>query len=109
MSRWLLLICCVSVLGAITAIEPTRAVNARALGDACAIDRDCQRGLSCVYAPDVMEGQCAASCNDTASCHERFGTESVCLGADLCARTCAGDADCTHGSRCNQYNWCEGS
>jgi hypothetical protein len=108
MSRWLLLTCCLSVLGAITAIQPTRPAGARALGGACAIDRDCQLGLSCVFVPEVMEGQCATSCNDTEACQEQFGSESMCLGADLCARTCKEDKDCAAGSRCNQYGWCEG-
>jgi hypothetical protein len=107
MSRWLLLTCCISVLGAIAYIEPTRAANAHVLGGSCARDRDCQLGMSCVFEADVMEGQCAATCNDSAACHEQFGSESVCVGADLCARTCTQDADCAQGSQCNAFNWCE--
>jgi hypothetical protein len=108
MSRWLLFACCFSVLGAIASIQPTRAANARPLGGHCVIDRDCQQGLSCAFTPDVMEGQCAAACNETSACQERFGKESVCLGADLCARTCKADAECATGSHCNVYGWCEG-
>ena len=107
MSRWLLLVCCVSVLGAVSSFETTRAPDAQPLGGPCVRDHECQLGLSCVFTPGVMEGQCTASCNETAACTERFGSKSMCLGADLCARTCHGDADCAQGSRCNAYGWCE--
>ena len=107
MSRWLLLASCLLVLGAIFYMEPRRMPNAQMLGGACLSDRNCQLGLACTYVPGVMEGQCAAACNSTASCQERFGTESLCLGADVCARTCKLASDCPSGDRCNDYGWCE--
>jgi hypothetical protein len=108
MSRWLLISCCLLVLTAVAYIEPTRAHDARPLGGQCATGRDCQLGLTCVDQAGVMEGQCSASCNSTPSCQERFGTESMCIGADICARTCSNDAGCSPGASCNAYGWCEG-
>lgn len=107
MSRWLLPSCCLLVLGAITYMEPRRAPNAHPLGGACISDRQCQLGLSCSYVPQVMEGQCAAPCNSTPACQEHFGSESVCLGADVCARTCRTGTDCPSSGRCNSFGWCE--
>ena len=109
MSRWLLLASCLLVLSAVAYSEPRRAPNAHTLGGDCVSDRQCQLGLSCTYVADVIEGQCAAACNSTAACQTRFGSESVCLGADVCARTCAADRDCPSASRCNAFGWCEGA
>ena len=108
MSRWLLIGCCALVLIAMAYIEPTRAHDAKPLGGRCDSDRDCQADLSCVYVSGVIEGQCSATCNSTAACQERFGSHSVCLGADVCARTCGNDAGCAPGGSCNAYGWCEG-
>jgi hypothetical protein len=108
MSRWLLLSCCVLVLAAVSNIEARRLPNARALGGQCLSDSECQTGLRCTHVTDVMDGQCAAPCNSTPWCQERFGSESLCLGADVCARTCKADADCAAGAHCNGYHWCEG-
>jgi hypothetical protein len=88
-------------------IESRRAPNAHALSGSCVGDRQCQLGLSCTYLPDVMEGQCAAPCNSTPSCQDRFGSQSVCLGADVCARTCQHNRDCPSSDRCNDFGWCE--
>jgi hypothetical protein len=99
MSRWLLLSCCLLVLAAIGYAEPRRLPNAHPLGGACVGDRQCQLGLYCKYVPQVMDGQCTASCSSTPACQEYFGTESVCLGADVCARTCKADSDCPTGDR----------
>ena len=107
MSRWLLLSCCLAVLGAVSYIGPSRAHDARPLGGACSADRDCQVGLVCAADRGVLDGQCTAACNATASCHVRFGAQSVCLGVDLCARSCMTDADCPSGNECNVYSWCE--
>jgi hypothetical protein len=107
MSRWLLLSCCLLVLTAVAYIEPTRAHDARPLGGQCASDRDCQLGLMCAHETGVIEGQCSAVCNSTPACQERFGSESMCLGADVCARTCGNDDGCSHGGSCNAYGWCE--
>jgi hypothetical protein len=107
MSRWLLVSCCLMVLGAVAHIGPTRAADARPLGGVCGSDRDCQYGLSCASETGVMERQCSAVCNVAAACQDSFGAESMCLGADLCARTCADDAGCPSGTSCNAYGWCE--
>ncbi|MDD9932643.1 MAG: hypothetical protein OXT09_03525 [Myxococcales bacterium] len=108
MSRWLLLSCCVLVLAALAYAEPTRSPTASGLGGSCATDRDCQLGLECAYVAGVIEAQCTASCNATPACQERFGTQSLCLGADLCTRTCEQDTDCPSDTACNTYGWCEG-
>jgi hypothetical protein len=108
MSRWLLVSCCLLVLTAVSYIEPTRAHDARPLGGLCVSDRECQLGLMCAHEAGVMEGQCSAMCNSTPSCQERFGAESMCIGADICARTCSNDAECASGGSCNAYGWCEG-
>ena len=107
MSRWLFLSLCCLCLFAISAAPPARSATAHPLGGSCATDRDCQTDLSCTYVDGVMAGQCAASCNSAASCQERFGDESMCLGADVCARTCDGPSDCPDGNVCNLYGWCE--
>ena len=107
MSRWPLLFCCVSVLAGLIYSEPIRSPNAVGLGGACSTDRDCQVGLDCGYVPGVLEAQCTASCNTAAACQDRFGRESMCLGADLCTRTCQHDTDCPDVTGCNAYGWCE--
>jgi hypothetical protein len=107
MNRWLLVSFCALVLIAIAYIEPTRAHDAKALGGECNSDRDCQHGMSCMQVAGVLEGQCSATCNATPSCQERFGAQSMCLGADVCARTCGNDAGCAGDGSCNAYGWCE--
>lgn len=107
MSRWLLLSCCVLVLASIGYMRPQREANARPLGAACIGDRQCQLDLRCTFVANVMEGQCAAPCNSTPACQERFGSASLCLGADLCARTCQTDRDCPSAGHCNDFHWCE--
>lgn len=109
MSRWLLLACCsLLFLGAVSHLGAARSPEARALGGSCVSDRDCQHGLSCTFEAGVMNGQCASACSSTDSCQDRFGTHSMCLGADLCARTCSSQADCPAETACNGYGWCEG-
>jgi len=107
MSRWLFGSLCALCLFALTTVEPTRAATAADLGGTCSTDRDCQVGLQCTYVEGVMAGQCAASCNATPACQQRFGEASVCLGADVCARTCDGVKDCPGVDVCNAYGWCE--
>ena len=109
MSRWLFAVCCALCAAAFGFVEPVRSPTARALGGSCARDRDCQLGLQCTFLPGVLEGQCSASCNSTPACQERFGEQSLCLGADVCARACSGTESCPNGSTCNLYGWCEGS
>jgi hypothetical protein len=95
------------VLTAVSKIEPRRQPDAEPLGGKCQTDLGCQIGLQCEHLSGVMNGQCAATCNAASSCQERFGSSSMCLGADLCARTCDTNADCPSGSLCNDYRWCE--
>lgn len=107
MSRWLFLSSCLLVLGAVAyAAEPTRRPDAKDLGAACESTQQCQAGLRCGD-EDVIPAQCSATCNDTSSCQERFGAASICLGADLCARTCGTNAECPGDTQCNAYGWCE--
>lgn len=107
MSRWLLLICSVLFIGFVTDERSGRTPGAEPLGGACLTDRDCQLELECTIDPGVIEGQCSASCNADAQCQDRFGTLSMCLGADLCARSCDASQPCPDGTRCNNYGWCE--
>ena len=107
MSRWLFAACCLLCLVSFGFVEPVRSPTARPLGGECDKDRDCQLGMQCTFVAGVIEGQCAASCNSTPSCQERFGEQSLCLGADVCARACTGPQGCPAGSTCNLYGWCE--
>jgi hypothetical protein len=108
MSRWLFLSSCLLVLGAVAySSEPARRSDARELGAACGSTQECQVGLRCGQDESVLATQCSASCNETTFCQEHFGAASVCLGADLCARTCSTSADCPAGTACNVYGWCE--
>lgn len=108
MSRWLFAACCALCAAAFGFVEPVRLPTAAGLGGVCAHDRDCQFGLQCTFVPGVLERQCSAGCNATAACQERFGEESLCLGADICARACISSETCPRGSSCNLYGWCEG-
>lgn len=108
MSRWLFLSSCLLVLGAVAyAAEPSRRADARDLGAPCERTEECQVGLRCGGSDGVLGAQCSAGCNETTFCQERFGSASVCLGADLCARTCGTSEECPAGTTCNVYGWCE--
>jgi hypothetical protein len=108
MGRWLLLSFSVFVLGAVTVVnDPARAPDARDLGGLCEDTHECRSGSRCVDAAGVIEGQCSATCSESISCQSQFGAKALCLGADLCARTCAHDTDCPDGTDCNLYGWCE--
>jgi hypothetical protein len=108
MGRWLLLSSSLLVLGALTALGPvSRDPDAHALGGGCQATRECREGLSCVDRDGVIEGQCSATCSESSSCQAEFGAAALCLGADLCARSCARASDCPSGTDCNVYGWCE--
>lgn len=106
MSRWLLLSLSVLILGTVGHLRSVRAPNAQSLGGACTTDRDCQLDLECVAEHGAIEGQCSASCNSSESCEDRYGA-SICISADLCARTCDASNPCPEGTQCNAYGWCE--
>lgn len=106
MSRWLLLSLSALILGTVTHLQSVRSPSAQPLGGVCVSDRDCQLDLECSHVEGVIEGQCSASCNSSDSCTDRFGA-SMCLGADLCARTCDAANPCPTGATCNAYGWCE--
>ena len=110
MGRWLLLSSSLIVLGALSLIDdpnPSRAPDARALGGTCDGTRECRVGTRCIDNDGVLSGQCSAACSDTSSCQQSFGTQTLCLGVDLCARACAGTNDCPSGTSCNAYGFCE--
>lgn len=109
MGRWLLFSFSVLVLGAVGFINkaPARAPDARGLGGVCEETRECRTGSRCVEHLGVMEGQCSATCSESLSCQSSFGGNALCLGADLCARTCADSSECPEGTECNTYGWCE--
>lgn len=106
MSRWLLLSLSVLILGTVAHLGAVRSPTAQPLGGSCVSDRDCQMDLECANVVGVIEGQCSASCNSSESCTDRFG-DSMCLGADLCARNCDESNPCPDGITCNAYGWCE--
>jgi hypothetical protein len=107
MGRWLLLSACLFVVGALTYNDVTRAPDAKYLGGACESTHECRKGTTCVDVDGVMSGQCSAPCNASAVCQRGFGNDAICVGADLCARTCQSSAQCPQGTRCNAYGWCE--
>ena len=108
MGRSFILCSSLLVLGALIALGPvSRAPGAHALGGSCNATRDCREGLSCVDRDGVIEGQCSAACSESSSCQTEFGAAALCLGADLCARSCARASDCPSGTDCNVYGWCE--
>jgi hypothetical protein len=107
MGRWLWLSSSVLVIGALSLLDPERAADARALGGACDSTRECQVGLRCIQGEGAMDGQCSAGCSAGSACQEQFGEQSMCLGADVCARACQKAADCPADTHCNVYGWCE--
>lgn len=108
MGRWLLVSSSLFVLGALTAVGPmSRAPDAETLGGNCEATFECREGLQCIDRSGVIEGQCSATCSESSSCQAEFGRAALCLGADLCARSCAGAADCPSGTACNVHGWCE--
>jgi hypothetical protein len=107
MARWLMLSSCLFVIGAVTYNDATRAPDARPLGGACETTHECRKGTICTESDGVMKGQCSAACNSGAVCEAEFGGTSICLAADLCARSCQNDAQCPGGTECNNYGWCE--
>jgi hypothetical protein len=108
MGRWLwLLISSLLLLGALSSIDPARAPDASSLGGTCESTRDCVEGTRCIHTEGAMDGQCSSGCSATQGCQEEFGQASLCLGADVCARTCAQATDCPDQTVCNMYGWCE--
>jgi hypothetical protein len=107
MGRWFFAAVCLVVVGALGFSDATRAEHPQPLGGICESTHDCQKGTTCQEIDGVLNGQCSASCNGDDACREPFGRDSLCLGADVCARSCEQNADCPEGTRCNAYRWCE--
>lgn len=106
--RWLYVgLTIAALLAAGVSHRLTRADSAEPLSASCTFDVDCRAGLTCTDVYGVMSGQCSLRCSSTESCRQRFGPRSLCIGADVCVRTCTRDADCPTGTRCNGYEWCE--
>ncbi len=77
------------------------------LADPCDRDKECGDLICDVDTP--MAGQCTEWCNSTPSCQERFGPNSMCIGAYRCVRTCERQEDCPKGTFCNEFGWCRRS
>jgi hypothetical protein len=109
MGRWFLVFGCLFVLGSLAYSDATRAraTDARTLGGSCQSTHECKAGTSCIELEGVLRGQCSVNCNSSAACQAQFGAASLCLGADVCARTCDAAADCPENTACNAYGWCE--
>ena len=109
MARWLLIgSCLLTTLVAVgyRDVQRQRAPDAKPLGAICENTHECRWGTSCMEVEGVMRGQCSASCNANVRCTESFGGNSLCLGADVCARTCRSSAECPSQMRCNASRWC---
>jgi len=107
-ARWLLIgSLLLTTLVAVGYRDVNRAPDAKPLGAACESTHECRWATSCIEVEGVLRGQCSASCNENASCTEAFGGNSLCLGADVCARSCRSSAECPVQTRCNAYGWCE--
>jgi hypothetical protein len=107
MGRWLLISGCLFVVSALTYSDATRAPDAQHLGGACSTTHECRKGTTCLEVEGVLSGQCSTACNATDACQQQFGAAAICLGADVCARTCEASRDCPSGTACNTYGWCE--
>ncbi|MEY4578431.1 MAG: hypothetical protein RL701_3134 [Pseudomonadota bacterium] len=107
MARWLVMCACMFGVVSVGYREVSRAPDARPLGGVCESTHECRKGTRCFDVQGVMEGQCSAPCNSNALCNNTFGAAALCLGADLCARTCRFSSDCPEGTTCNAYSWCE--
>jgi hypothetical protein len=107
MGRWFLLTACLFVVSALTYSDASRARDAAQLGGACSSTHACQKGTTCMDVDGVFSGQCSAACNESSSCQQQFGAAAICLGADVCARTCQASSECPSGTQCNAYGWCE--
>lgn len=107
MSRWLFIVLCLVTVGSLHLRPTERSANGAPLGGQCASDSQCQSGLTCVDGAGPLMGQCAARCASDASCHQRFGQQSLCIAVDQCALACDRDQDCASGTACNAYGFCE--
>jgi len=108
MARWLFIGSLLfTSLVAVGYRDVKRAPDAKPLGGVCESTHECRWGTSCMEIEGVLRGQCSASCNADAGCTASFGGHSLCLGADVCARSCRSAAECPAETRCNAYGWCE--
>jgi hypothetical protein len=81
----------------------------RGFMEKCAIDADCEQGLSCFwsvpehrrsYSADMPEAVCSMECSQSRDCEERFGQDAGCgilmldsAWVEACVSTCTkGDA-----------------
>lgn len=107
MGRWLFFASCFVLLAVLLASPWARLSGQGRLGERCDSSFDCQHGLACSDSEEVLTGQCAAGCSSDASCQERFGALSMCIGIDQCVRSCGKEGACPGGTACNAHGWCE--
>jgi hypothetical protein len=70
---------------------------------------DCDPSLLCHYdAQDyIAHEQCTLPCDSDDTCAAAFGSQSFCIGAQVCVHACKSDADCLARTHCNGAGWCE--
>ena len=79
------------------------------LGRVCNTDADCPTGLTCNLDPEdwISHRQCSTFCDTSDFCESKFGSHTMCIGANLCVSKCLDDTDCPPTTRCNSNDWCE--
>ena len=79
------------------------------LGRVCNTDADCPTGLTCNLNPEdwISHRQCSTFCDTSDFCESKFGSHTMCIGANLCMSKCLDDTDCPPTTRCNSNDWCE--
>ncbi len=83
----------------------------KGVGQPCETSADCEDGLNChLDTTDyIAHKQCTASCFAEEECTDRFGDDTMCIGANICTLTCETDADCPEKSKCSEFGWCSRS
>jgi hypothetical protein len=83
--------------------EPTVRV-----GDTCETAADCPNGMHCREdsVDYLAHEQCTAPCSTAAECAS-LGSDTMCIQAGICVRTCSLDSDCPPLTQCNSSGWCE--
>jgi hypothetical protein len=86
-------------------------LRGKGVGQPCETSDDCEDGLNCRLDETdyIAHKQCTASCFAEEECTDRFGEDTMCIGANICTLTCDTDADCPEKSVCSEFGWCSRS
>jgi hypothetical protein len=79
------------------------------IGAPCESTTDCKAGLDCHFDTVNYIGhkQCTAACDLSNPCEDRFGSQTFCIGADICVQSCRDSADCPAKTVCSSNKWCK--